>query len=233
MGLVTASLADVAAITPRSRLLRLDLRGQPFAFLAGQAVMVGPHGADARRPFSIASSPAYTATTGLLELLIADDTGTTLDWAQPRTLVDVEGPLGGFTFEGAPRQPHVLFIAGGVGIAPLRAMIEQALHTSPAPSITLLYSARRGDDFAFIEEFESHARAGRMVLHQTVTRHDGTDWQGRRGRVGRGEFEAVLQYPTSTTCFVCGPNALVGETIETLRALGVPDDLVHAERWGR
>lgn len=201
--------------------------------MAGQAVMVGPHGAEARRPFSIASSPAYTESTGRLELLIADDSGTMLSWATPGAVVDIEGPYGAFTFDGAPRQPHVLFIAGGTGIAPLRAMIEQALLTTPTPSITLLYSARRGDEFAFIEEFAAHARAGRIILHQTVTRHDGTDWQGRRGRVGRGEFEAVLDYPTSTTCFVCGPNALVAETIETLRALGVPDELVHAERWGR
>lgn len=233
MGLLTLSLASLTAATPRSRLLTLDLLGQPFPYLAGQAVMVGPHGAPELRPYSIASAPATAETTGRLELLIAVDSGTDLDWATPGALVDIEGPIGTFTYEGAPPQPHVLLIAGGVGIAPLRAMMQQALDAVPTPTITLLYSARRSDEFAFIEEFEAHALAGRIALHQTVTRHDGDNWQGRRGRVGRGEFEAVLHHPNSTTCFVCGPSALVSETVETLKALGVPDSLVRIEQWGR
>jgi ferredoxin-NADP reductase len=166
-------------------------------------------------------------------LLIATDAGADLSWAKPGALVDIEGPIGTFTYQGAPSQPHVLFIAGGVGIAPLRSMLHEALHASPAPTITLLYSARRSDEFAFIEELQAHATAGRIALHQTVTRHDGNDWRGRRGRVGRGEFEAVLHHPDSTACFVCGPNALVAETVETLKALGVPDSLVRIEQWGR
>ena len=51
--------------------------------------------------------------------------------------------------------------------------------------------------------------------------------------VERGATKAVLQHPTATTCFVCGPNALVTETVETLKALGVPDGLVRIEQWGR
>lgn len=233
MSVLTLPLAAFTAATPRSRLLALDLNGHDFTFLAGQAVMMGPHGAEERRPFSIASTPETARTAGRLELLIATDAGTDLSWAAPGALVDIEGPIGTFTFVAAPPQPHVLFIAGGVGIAPLRSMLQQALHVTPAPTITLLYSARRSDEFAFIEEFRGYAREGRIALHQTVTRHDGDDWQGRRGRVGRGEFEAVLRHPTSTTCFVCGPGALVSETVETLKALGVPDSLVRIEGWGR
>ncbi|MEQ1758001.1 MAG: FAD-dependent oxidoreductase [Vicinamibacterales bacterium] len=233
MALLTVSLLGLAIATPRSRLLTLDLDGHAFHFQAGQAVMMGPHGSSDRRPFSIANAPDGAATARQLELLIAADIGTDLSWASPGALVDIDGPIGTFTYDNAPAQPHVLFVAGGVGIAPLRSMMHQALHVSPAPTITLLYSARRSDEFAFIEEFQAHARSGRITLHQTVTRHDGDDWQGRRGRVGRGEFEAVLQHPTATTCFVCGPNALVTETVETLKALGVPDGLVRIEQWGR
>jgi ferredoxin-NADP reductase len=233
VALLTVSLISLAIATPRSRLLTLDLDGHGFRFLAGQAVMMGPHGSSDLRPFSIANAPETAATARRLELLIAADVGTDLTWAAPGALVDIEGPIGTFTYHSAPPQPHVLFVAGGVGIAPLRSMMHQALHASPPPAITLLYSARRSDEFAFIEEFQAHARSGRIALHQTVTRHDGDDWRGPRGRVGRGEFEAVLQHPTETTCFVCGPSALVIETVDTLKALGVPDGLVRIEQWGR
>jgi NAD(P)H-flavin reductase len=231
--LLTLPLAGLTVATPRSRLLSLDLQGRSFSFQAGQAVMMGPHDGSERRPFSIACSPSTVHDTGRLELLIATDAGADLGWAKPGARADVEGPIGTFTYDGAALQPHVLFIAGGVGIAPLRSMMQHALSSTPTPSITLLYSARRSDEFAFIDEFEAHARVGRIELHQTVTRHDGADWQGRRGRVGRGEFEAVLHYPHSTACFVCGPAALVTETVETLTALGVPDGLVRIEQWGR
>jgi len=231
--LVTASLADVAAVTPRSRLLTIDLGGQAFVFKAGQAVMFGPHGSLERRPYSIASGPGYTATTGLIQLLLATDAGMDLGWAVPRALVDLEGPLGDFTFDRVPPETHLLFVAGGVGIAPLRSMLQEALALSPAPSVTLLYSARTSDDFAFIQEFEAHARAGILSLHQTVTRDEAAVWQGRRGRVGRGEFEAVLDHPQATLCFVCGPNTFVAESVETLKGLGVPDAMVRVERWGR
>jgi len=233
VGLLTVSLAAFTLATPRSRLLTLDLEGKPFSFLAGQAVMMGPHGAPERRPYSIASAPSTTEATGKLELLIATDAGTDLTWATPGAPVDLEGPIGTFTYHGAPPQPHVLFIAGGVGIAPLRSMLHQALGVSPAPTVTLLYSARRSDEFAFIDEFQAYETAGRIALHQTVTRHDGDNWLGRRGRVGRGEFEAMLHHPTSTACFVCGPGELVRETVETLKALGVPDSLVRIEQWGK
>lgn len=230
---LTVSLAEVVVATPRSRLLTLALGGHPFPFRAGQAVMMGVHGQAEQRPFSIACAPAHTEATGRLELLIAADAGTELDWAVPGALVDVDGPVGTFTYDDAPRQPNVLFVAGGVGIAPLRSMLAQALAAVPPPAITVLYSARRSDEFAFIEELQAHATAGRLALHQTVTRHDGDDWQGRRGRVGRVDFAAVLREPKSTTCFVCGPSALVSSTVDALMALGVPDTLVRTEQWGR
>jgi NAD(P)H-flavin reductase len=233
VGVLTLPLADLTSVTPRSRLLTLDLQGHQFPFLAGQAVMMAAHGVADRRPFSIASAPTTSAAKARLELLIAIDAGADLSWAEPGALADIEGPIGDFTFQSAPRQPHVLFVAGGVGIAPLRSMLHQALQLDSPPTITLLYSARRSDEFAFIEEFQAQAISGRIALHQTVTRHDGDDWQGRRGRIGRGEFAAVLPHPTTTTCFVCGPSALVREAVDTLKTLGVPDGLVRIEQWGR
>ncbi len=232
MPALTLPLANVVVATPRSRLLALDLEGQAFPFRAGQAVLMGPHGAAARRPFSIALSPSMARVSQRLELLIGADAGTELHWAAPSALVDIEGPLGSFTYDSAPPQPYVVFVAGGIGISPLRSMIQHALDQVPAPTITLLYSARRSDEFAFIDEFRAYAQAGRLTLHQTVTRHEDDAWHGHRGRVGRGEFEALVRHPTATTCFVCGPAALVNETVDTLGALGVPRDAVRIERWG-
>ena len=235
MPTVSIPLVSVAAVTPRSRLLTLDLRNQPFEFRPGQAVLVGTRGVQPRRAYSIASSPEHAAETRTLELLIAVEGDGTLgphllDLA-PEIPIDLEGPLGTFLFPAdLPDQP-LLFVAGGTGIAPLRAMIDHVLRCDTPASISLLYSARNSDEFAFIQELRDHAARGRLELHQTVTRDDSAAWAGGRGRIGRSHFESVLHEPANTLCFVCGPRTMVSESVSTLAGLGVPAEAIRTEAW--
>jgi ferredoxin-NADP reductase len=234
---VTVPIIELATATPRSRLLSLDMRGQGFRFEPGHAVMVGEHGNSERRPYSIACSPEQAAETHRIELLIAVEhdggLGPNLGPAAPGTLVDVEGPIGTFTLPPVPSDGWLLFVAGGTGIAPLRAMLDHTLRRPHGPQISLLYSARRGDEFAFVDELQRHAEAHRIELHQTVTRDDSSSWSGRRGRIGRSHFEAVLHDAGRTLCVVCGPEPLVSESVSTLKALGVPDGQIRTEQWGK
>ena len=71
--MVTAPLLEVAAVTPRSRLLVVDLGARSVRFKAGQAVLIGWHGESERRPYSIACSPEAAAEQARLELLISLD----------------------------------------------------------------------------------------------------------------------------------------------------------------
>ena len=233
--MLTVPLLSVASITPRSRLVTLDLRNHPFTFRPGQAVLIGAPGEHARRPYSISCSPEYAAETHTLELLIALDAdgtlGPNLPDATPGSPIDLEGPLGTFLFpEDMPSQ-RLLFVAGGTGIAPLRAMIDHVLRGEPGYRLSLLYSARYGEEFAFIEELRAHETGGRLELHQTVTRDDGAEWAGKRGRIGRSHFESVVHDPADTLCFVCGPRAMVNESVSTLAGLGVPADAIRTEAW--
>ena len=59
--LLTLPIREVLAATPRAQIVRLDLDRQSFAYLAGQAVLVAPHGQSPRRPYSIACSPEEAA----------------------------------------------------------------------------------------------------------------------------------------------------------------------------
>ena len=231
---ITALIVGIEPVTPRSRLLTIDLRGRQLQFVAGQAVMVAASSLNEGRWYSIACSPDRAAETNCLELLIAleiDGTlGPHLHDARVGSIVKLEGPLGTFTLPPSPPQRHLLFVAGGVGIAPLRAMIDHTLGRRASARIALLYSARRRDEFTFIQELRAHAHAGRIELHETVTRD--ASWEGPRGRIARAHFEAVLHEPASTLCFVCGPPKLVTESVATLTALTVPLELIRTEQWG-
>jgi NAD(P)H-flavin reductase len=230
--LLTLSIRDVLRETPRARVVRLDLAGHAFDYVAGQAVAVANHGSDNRRPYSIASAPESARRDGWLELLVGVNAeGTpgahlTLEAGQ---MVDVEGPLGSFTFPPAPEERRFVFIAGGTGIAPLRAMLRHAL-LLPHRNIGLFYSVRTPEEFAYQQELRALADAGEIELRQTVTRANDTDWAGPRGRLKRDALAELVHDP-ATLCFVCGPPALVDEMPRLLRELGVPRERIRIEEW--
>jgi NAD(P)H-flavin reductase len=237
--MVTAPLLEITAVTPRSRLLVVDLSARAVGFKAGQAVLIGWHGDAERRPYSIAISPEAAAEQARIELLISLDAPGEIARRLPDvargTLVDLEGPLGTFIFPELPAQQRLLFVAGGTGIAPLRAMIDHAVRHHAGAQLSLLYSVRRPDEFAFLDELRAHERSGRLQLHVTVTRDDdaASTWAGARGRIGRSHFEQVLHAPADTLCFVCGPPQMVAESVATLKLLGVPETQIRTEGWTR
>jgi NAD(P)H-flavin reductase len=231
VALLTVPLSRVEQASARARLLTIDMSDHPLPFAAGQAVMIAAHGSEDRKPFSIACSPEHAAESGTLQLLIATEGNDALAWAHTGALIDVDGPFGTLTIPAVVDQRRLLFVAGGTGIAPVRAMIDHVLRGGATRPLSLLYSARRSEEFAFIEELRGHADSGAIELHQTVTREDSGSWGGSRGRIGRSHFEAVLHEAASTLCFVCGPPALVSESTATLRELGVPAASIRTEGW--
>jgi len=222
---------SVLQATPRSRLLTLDLRGQRFSFTAGQAVLAGLADGTVRRPYSIACSPSHAATAHALELLVQIDDAPEnphLERVAPGTPVRIEGPFGSFCLPSPVREPHALFIAGGTGIAPLRSMLWEILDRGPALPPGLIYSARGPEEFAFLGELNDLVAEGRLDLHVTVTREHEGPWRGARGRIDRAVIAASLK-STDTRCFICGPPALVSDSVAWLQAAGVPDERIQSE----
>jgi ferredoxin-NADP reductase len=228
----TLRIREVLPATPRARVVRIALDGRPFVYLPGQAVKIASRGVERRKPYSIASAPEDAAREGYFELLIgvddAGEAGPHLN-LRPDEAVDVEGPIGRFTFPPDPAERRFLFVAGGTGIAPLRAMLRHALNV-PHREIGLLYSARTPQEFAFEEELRTLAREGEIDLRQTVTRESAGTWDGTRGRIGQADL-APLLHDRETLCFVCGPPALVADIPKLLGELGVESARVRVEEW--
>ena len=232
---LTLSIREMAFATPRARIVRLDLDGHTFDYTAGQALLVGTPDAGKRRPYSIAAAPEDARRDHALELLVRVDgkgrAGPHLP-LEPGVVVDVEGPVGNFTFPDRPEERHVLFVAGGTGIAPLRAM---ARHVIADPRLKgrrvgLLYSARTPKEFAYEQEFRALAAQGVIELRQTVTRAAETGWSGNRGRIDRAALAALI-HDAETLCFVCGPAAMVDDIPRLLGEIGVAPTRIRIEEW--
>lgn len=231
---LTLSVRELVDATPYTRILRLDLDHDRFAYRAGQAAVIGAHGQPLRRPYSIATAPEEAHAKRHLDFLIRADPGGSLGphlpGVGPGSRVDLEGPYGSFVFPPDAEETHLLFIAGGTGIAPLRAMLWHVILTERPGTIGVLYSARSSNDFPYEQELRELADGGRIRLDLTVTRTTTPGWQGGRGRIDRARLKSFIVDP-ATLCFVCGPQSLIHDMPLALRQLGIADARIRVEEW--
>ena len=232
--MLTLPIRESIPATPRAHIIRLDLEGQQFPYLAGQAAFLQPRGAGKRRPYSIASAPEETARHGMIEFLVHTgndgSSGLSPGLVGPGTPVFVDGPMGSFTFPAHPRERRFVFIAGGTGIAPLRSMLWHTLLAERDGRVSLIYSVRSPREFAYMDEFQRLEDEGRIEFRHTVTRAASEGWPGRQGRIDVRCLDGIIE-PRATLCFVCGPPSLVGDLRPQLRELGVEDDQIRIETW--
>jgi ferredoxin-NADP reductase len=223
-------------VTPWTRLLVLDIGAADFRFDAGQAVFLGRAGQPVRKPYSIACAPLEARTRRRLEFLIALDPGAAPDAhlaeLTPGATVELSDPAGRFVLPDPP-PAAALFVAGGTGIAPLRAMLHQLIATAPDATAAVAYAARTAADFAFGDDLRRLVAAGRLTAVMVASRDPaGSGWDGPRGRLAAGHLRPLLgRGPEGPTCFVCGPPGFVAHAVSLLGALGVPPARIRREDW--
>jgi len=144
--------------------------------------------------------------------------------------IDLDGPSGSFTLPESTDAHGFLFVAGGTGITPLRSMLRHLIASGDTRPISVLYSARRPDDFAYGPELKRFARRGLIALSMTVT-GEANAWSGDRGRIGLAHLNAALPSRDALT-FICGPPSLVEDVPPLLLKLGAAASRIRVEEWG-
>lgn len=213
--------------------LQLLLRvpaAESLEFLAGQYLDVLLEGG-LRRSYSVANAP-HTASQ--LELHVRQVPGGAFSEALLGTLregatLKIEGPLGRFLYQDSAAP--VIFIAGGTGFAPIKAMLGQAL-SEPSPRDLHLYWGAR--DLAGIYEAallrEWADRHARLKVHTVLSDTTAACGAQRTGWV----HEAVLQDHPSLAPFAvyaAGPPAMIAAIERTFPARGVPPQQLHLDSF--
>ncbi|HYN48238.1 MAG TPA: ferric reductase-like transmembrane domain-containing protein [Candidatus Nanopelagicales bacterium] len=199
-----------------------------LAVRAGQFFLVRLLTADGwwrAHPFSLSAAP-----NGRFLRFTVKDLG---DWSGGRlqrlpvgTRLILEGPYGILT--GARRtRPKVLLVAGGVGITPLRALLE-ALPGRPG-DLALVYRAPRPEEVVFRGELDAIARARGATLHYLVGRRG--DLEIGRDPLGPDRLAALVPDVRDRDVYLCGPLSLMDAAERSLRRLGVPASQIHLERF--
>jgi predicted ferric reductase len=211
---VQEEAADVFSIVCRGRHLdRLRTKGGQFfhwRFLAHGHWWLA-------HPYSVSALPR----ADLIRFTVKDlgDHSASLSRLPVGTRVAIEGPYGTFTRDVAG--DRVLLIGAGVGVTPIRALLE---HLDPNVDVTLLLRAGKDDEVVFLKEFESlmGRRSGRMAV-----------LAGSRRKYPFDERQLGKLVPdiAARDVYVCGPEVLSARVVDSARRLGVPERRIHCEQF--
>ncbi len=175
-------------------------------------------------PFSLSAAP----NGRFLRLTVKGlgDHTRTLQRLRIGTRVFVEGPYGNLT--GARRtRPRVLMIAGGIGITPLRALLEDL--PAGRGDLTLLYRAHREEDLVFRRELEQLSALRGATVHYLVGGRGTPDLPG--DPLAPGSLRRLVPDVHQRDVYVCGPLSMMDTVRRNLRALRVPSAQIHYERF--
>lgn len=221
----------VLASTPESHdVVTLDVApidGTLPSYQPAQFSMIGVTGIG-EVPISISSSTAHVHRYTLRR---AGAVTTALCDARPGDVVTVRGPFGRPWDLERAWGVQALFVAGGIGLAPLRAAID-AVTTGDlgATGVSVLTGVRSPREQVFagwLDDLGHRSIGGRpVVVRRTVdTVGPGEEWDGPRGPVT--DLLALEATDRPMAVYVCGPDAMMAATLCTLDGLGVPASSVQ------
>jgi|CXWL01.1.fsa_nt_gi NAD(P)H-flavin reductase len=191
-----------------------------------------PSGEYVERSYSVASF----STTKQLEFVVRIEPhgqmSSLINHLEAGDQFDLKGPFGRFGFLSLPEKcQKLVLIAGGVGISPLRGVIQKSLTTKTSYDLQLFYGFRNIADFLFREELEAYAKDQRLTIVASVSEKTTTPWYGKDGYITEHLTPTIGEPVTGTQCFICGPPAMVKSTREKLFTLGFQRGQVHVEAW--
>jgi predicted ferric reductase len=202
-----------------------------FAFQPGQFAWVTLRASPLRakeHPFSIASSAADRSA---LEFTIKElgDFTRSIEDVKTGEVAYVDGPHGVFTCDHYPRAAGFVFIAGGIGIAPIMSMLRTLADRGDRRPVRLVYGNRDWENVVFRDEIAAlGTRLELQVMH--VLQQPPADWTGLSGVLSEEVVRAALPAALNDLIFfVCGPKPMADSVQRTLRKLGVPLHRVHCE----
>jgi len=202
-----------------------------FSFVPGQFAWLSVNTSPFRmreHPFSISSIPS---DNGRLEFTIKElgDFTRTIGSTRIGTDVYVDGPYGAFTAALAEKSSGLVFVAGGVGIAPIVSILRGVAVTGERRPVTLFFCNRIYDNILLREELD--ALAGRLNLRIVhVLSEPPADWAGESGFISDDVLKRHLPPGfTDFSYFVCGPNPMIRLVERNLGSLGVPLRKIHSE----
>ncbi|MCW2952056.1 MAG: ferric reductase [Conexibacter sp.] len=174
-------------------------------------------------PYSLSAAPDGRSLRITVKAL--GDSSASIGQVRRGTRVIAEGPYGAFT-AAARRRRRTVLIAGGVGITPIRALLED-MPAAPG-ELTVLYRAIDLREVIFREELDALAARRGAELHYVLGDHRDP---AARGVLGAMHLRQLVPDLAARDVFVCGPPAMAAAVHGSLRRAGVPRRQIVTEQF--
>ncbi|MGD9202878.1 MAG: FAD/NAD(P)-binding protein [Chitinispirillia bacterium] len=216
-------IVNIITLTETEKLFHLKIldpkEREIFTFRPGQFIMLEAPGIG-EVPISISSS---SNNREFIELCIrkAGRTTTILHNATKGSKVGIRGPFGSsFPMEEMAGY-NILLIAGGLGIAPLRAPLYWVKeHRDEYKDVHVLYGTKTPSQLLFTYQYEEWQKVSNIKLLTIVEKKNST-WKGKIGFITE-LFNDIKIDPDNTFCIVCGPPVMFKFVCNHLDKLGIP-----------
>jgi predicted ferric reductase len=177
----------------------------------------------AANPYSLSAAPRGEHLR--ITVKVAGAHSAALARLRPGVRVLAEGPYGAFT-DRTRTAAKVLLIGIGIGITPIRALLE-SIPAAPG-AITLLYRARDPEDLVLADEIDEIARARGARVHFLVgRRRASTD----ADHLSLAHLRRLVPDLAAHEVWLCGPDGLAARIVRTLRRAGIPSRRIHHESF--
>ena len=223
----TAVITGVRDLTYDTKLFKVQFKDRHKCdgsgendYKPGQFVQASVLGAG-EVPISLCSSPTEDGYFELCIRKIGLVTGA-MDTLKKGDELGIRGPYGnGFAIEQLKGQ-DLLFVAGGIGLAPLRSVIKYVFdNRDEYGQVTILYGARTKEDIVFAEELHQWSKEDNIEVLTTIDRPQ-EGWSGRVGVVTTLLRE--VRHPAAYKALVCGPSIMIHFTIKEFLDLGLNEE---------
>ncbi|EEG56645.1 oxidoreductase NAD-binding domain protein [[Clostridium] asparagiforme DSM 15981] len=213
-------ITDIKDQTPDVKTFRVvsPQGGKLFEHMPGQCAMLAVPGVG-EAMFSITSSP----TNQEYQEFSIKRCGSLTDYLHTMEVGDeitVRGPYGNsFPVETALKGQNLLFIAGGIGLAPLRSVINYVLDKRENyGSVEILYGSRSMQDLVGLDEIQNDwSKRDGVDVYLTIDREQ-PEWDGHVGFVP--SYLKELEFSTDKTVLVCGPPIMIKFVLAALQEMG-------------
>jgi len=196
--------------------------GKPFTPMPGQLAMLSLLDMG-EAMFSITSQGPEHLELAIKKVGMLTDA---LHEAEPGQAVGIRGPYGnGFPLE-MMRGKDLLFIGGGIGLAPVRSLINYCVeHRQDYGHLWIIYGARSPADLCFKDDLaDNWPKVENCRVDVTVDRGDGT-WQGHEGFVP-AFVEELGPKPEGKVAITCGPPIMIKFVLQSMEKLGFKDEQI-------
>lgn len=225
-----ATVRRIAALCDDVIHLTLALSSDaPLDYAPGQYMnVVLPDGAT--RSFSMASAPSGNLVDFHVRRIPGGRyTDQWLGQARPGARLQIEAPLGVFSYHEQDWRPMIM-MATGTGIAPIKAILESLLDNDDCPPVTLYWGMRTEADLYLREVIEGWADRLYEFNFVPVLSRAGAQWRGRRGRVQQAVL-ADHDDLSEHAFYLCGAPAMISEATTLLAGRGASLDHIYADSF--